>query len=85
MWRSILVTAGLIVVALGAIYVMRRYNFLPPASRSRSKAADAGAADAASRPRASLHVVEFEGAPHPDRQSERGVGLIASAPQGEPE
>ena len=80
MWRSILVTAGLIVVALGAIYVMRRYNFLPPAS---PKPVEGGSTRVLQTlrlgPRASLHVVEFEGRRILVGQSEKGVGLIASA------
>jgi flagellar protein FliO/FliZ len=80
MWRSILVTAGLIVVALGAVYVMRRYNFMPHAT-PRAPAVGGASVVQTLRlgPRASLHVVQFEGRRVLIGQTDRGLRLLASA------
>jgi flagellar biogenesis protein FliO len=79
MWRSILVTAGLVVVALGAIYVMRRYNFMPQAARAPAEGAARVVQTVRLGPRASLHVVQFEGRRVLIGQTDRELRLITSA------
>ena len=80
MWRSILVTAGLIVVALGAVYVMRRYNFMPQGvARTPAEGSARVVQTLRLGPRATLHVVQFEGRRVLIGQTDRGLRLLASA------
>ena len=80
MWRSILVMAVLVVLALGVIYVMRRRGIGPAALRVPSAGGMRVVQSVRLGAHATLVVVEFEGQRLLIGQGERGVNVLASAP-----
>ena len=69
---------GLVVVALGAIYAMRRYGMMPTALRPPVARRRSRAANPAFRAARFLFVVQFEGRRVLIGQTDRGLTLIKS-------
>lgn len=78
MWRSFLAMAGIVVVAAGVLYVLRRQGMVPP-GRGPSRTLRV-VESLKLGPRAALVVVHFGGQRMLIGQTDRGMELIATEP-----